>query len=84
MMSIVPVLLRGAAHAGPRRQAGGEIVWPAAPHLGREVVAARERRGGAGWQGRGAHRSSLKQHVSAGLQASTFFSSGAIGASIDW
>ena len=31
MMSIVPVLLRGAAHAGPRRQAGGEIVWPAGP-----------------------------------------------------
>ena len=31
MMSIVPVLLRGAAHAGPRRQARGEIVWAAGP-----------------------------------------------------
>ena len=84
MMSIVPVLLRGAAHAGPRCQAQGAARLASGPYLGREAVAARERRGGSRMREEAAHRSSAPQHFSAGLQASTFFSSGAIGASIDW
>ena len=84
MMSIVPVLLRGAAHARPRRQAGERDRLASGHHLGREAAAAHASDEAEQDEGRGAHRSSAPQHFSAGFQASTFFSSGAIGASIDW
>ncbi len=81
MMSIVPVFLRRKQYTNvhqvraTRQRGAGKAKRE---ETGR--AAAEEQ----GDEGSCTHRSSLKQHVSAGFQASTFFSSGAMGASIDW